>query len=90
MGYPSSLGASYLESYMQGRPLSVRISAAEREGDSDELRRLRGMEERRKVKEREKEKRRIEEEDEWEKPSAGGKSARNEDDDGFMGSMDDF
>ncbi|KAG9201371.1 hypothetical protein G6514_005743 [Epicoccum nigrum] len=90
VGYPSSLGASYLESYMQGRPLSVRISAAEREGDSDELRRLRGMEERRKVKEREKEeKRRIEEEDEWEKP-AGGKSARNEDDDGFMGSMDDF
>lgn len=90
VGYPSSLGASYLESYMQGRPLSVRMAAAEREGDSDELRRLRGMEERRKVKEREKEeKRRIEEEDEWEKPAAG-KSKGNEDDDGFMGSMDDF
>lgn len=90
VGYPSSLGASYLESYMQGRPLSVRMAAAEREGDSEEVRRLRGMEERRKVKEREKEeKRRIEEEDEWEKPAAG-KSKGNEDEDGFMGSMDDF
>ena len=90
VGYPSSLGASYLESYMQGRPLSVRMAAAEREGDSEELRRLRGMEERRKDKEREKEeKRRIEEEDEWEKPAAG-KSKGNEDEDGFMGSMDDF
>lgn len=29
-GYPSSLGASYLESYMQSRPLSVRLAAAER------------------------------------------------------------
>ncbi|KAF2477383.1 uncharacterized protein BDR25DRAFT_390039 [Lindgomyces ingoldianus] len=29
-GYPSSLGASYLESYMQNRPLSVRIAAAEK------------------------------------------------------------
>ncbi|KAF2277042.1 uncharacterized protein EI97DRAFT_376100 [Westerdykella ornata] len=29
-GYPSSLGASYLESYMKSRPLSVRIAAAEK------------------------------------------------------------
>ncbi|KAF2248230.1 hypothetical protein BU26DRAFT_329736 [Trematosphaeria pertusa] len=31
-GYPSSLGASYLESYMQTRPLSVRMAAAEKAG----------------------------------------------------------
>ncbi len=31
-GYPSSLGASYLESYMQSRPLSVRMQAATKEG----------------------------------------------------------
>ena len=29
-GYPSSLGASYLESYMKSRPLSVRVAAAEK------------------------------------------------------------
>ncbi|KAF2270119.1 hypothetical protein CC78DRAFT_507762 [Lojkania enalia] len=29
-GYPSSLGASYLESYMKSRPLSVRLAAAEK------------------------------------------------------------
>jgi hypothetical protein len=31
-GYPSSLGASYMESYMKSRPLSVRIAAAEKAG----------------------------------------------------------
>ncbi|KAF2875320.1 hypothetical protein BDV95DRAFT_485707 [Massariosphaeria phaeospora] len=31
-GYPSSLGASYLESYMQSRPLSVRMAAADKAG----------------------------------------------------------
>lgn len=30
VGYPSSLGASYLESYMATRPLSVRMAAVER------------------------------------------------------------
>ncbi|KAF2657238.1 hypothetical protein K491DRAFT_595379 [Lophiostoma macrostomum CBS 122681] len=34
-GYPSSLGASYLESYMKSRPLSVRIAAAEKAGLGD-------------------------------------------------------
>lgn len=34
-GYPSSLGASYLESYMQSRPLSVRMQAAD-EAERDE------------------------------------------------------
>jgi hypothetical protein len=29
-GYPSSLGASYLESYMKSRPLSVRVASAEK------------------------------------------------------------
>jgi len=31
-GYPSSLGASYMESYMQTRPLSVRLAAQEKAG----------------------------------------------------------
>jgi hypothetical protein len=31
-GYPSSLGASYLESYMQSRPLKVRMEAADKAG----------------------------------------------------------
>jgi hypothetical protein len=31
-GYPSSLGASYLESYMQSRPLRVRMEAADKAG----------------------------------------------------------
>jgi hypothetical protein len=31
-GYPSSLGASYLESYMKSRPLSVRVANAEKAG----------------------------------------------------------
>lgn len=32
LGFPSSLGASYMESYMQSRPLSVRMAAAEKAG----------------------------------------------------------
>ncbi|KAF1942291.1 hypothetical protein EJ02DRAFT_454487 [Clathrospora elynae] len=40
-GYPSSLGASYLESYMQNRPLSVRMQAADKAGlDAKEKRKL--------------------------------------------------
>lgn len=38
-GYPSSLGASYLESYMQTRPLRVRMEAADRAGLSEGERR---------------------------------------------------
>jgi len=34
-GYPSSLGASYLESYMQNRPLSVRMQTADKVGLSE-------------------------------------------------------
>jgi hypothetical protein len=43
LGYPSSLGASYMESYMQSRPLSVRMAAAEKAGlDEEEKELLRG------------------------------------------------
>ncbi|KAH6625601.1 hypothetical protein C7974DRAFT_203528 [Boeremia exigua] len=88
VGYPSSLGASYLESYMQGRPLSVRMTAAQREGDQDELKRLRGLEERRREKEeKDKKERERAEDDEWGVDVARGRDA---DDDDFMGSMDDF
>ncbi|OCK74549.1 hypothetical protein K432DRAFT_447231 [Lepidopterella palustris CBS 459.81] len=42
-GYPSSLGASYMESYMASRPLSVRIAAAEKaELDAEEVKKLIG------------------------------------------------
>jgi hypothetical protein len=40
-GYPSSLGASYLESYMQSRPLRVRKEAADKAGlDEKETREM--------------------------------------------------
>ena len=90
VGYPSSLGASYLESYMQGRPLSVRMAAAEREGDENEMRKLRNLEERRKKREsEEKAKHKVdrEEEEDWGAPPARSKDVDNDD---FMGSMDDF
>jgi hypothetical protein len=38
-GYPSSLGASYLESYMKSRPLSVRVASAEKAELVDEEKR---------------------------------------------------
>jgi hypothetical protein len=89
IGYPSSLGASYLESYMQSRPLSVRMAAAEREGDEAEVRRLRSIEQKRKEREAKesREKEQIDEED-WDLDV--GKVKDVDDDDDFMGSMDDF
>ncbi|KAF1970842.1 hypothetical protein BU23DRAFT_203786 [Bimuria novae-zelandiae CBS 107.79] len=36
LGYPSSVGASYMESYMASRPLSVRMAAAEKAGLGEE------------------------------------------------------
>ncbi|KAF2803474.1 uncharacterized protein BDZ99DRAFT_526404 [Mytilinidion resinicola] len=46
-GYPSSLGASYMESYMASRPLSVRIAAAEKaELEEEEAKKLIRSEER--------------------------------------------
>ncbi|KAF2497974.1 hypothetical protein BU16DRAFT_330813 [Lophium mytilinum] len=46
-GYPASLGASYMESYMASRPLSVRIAAAEKaELEEEEARKLVRPEER--------------------------------------------
>jgi hypothetical protein len=46
-GYPSSLGASYMESYMASRPLSVRIAAVEKaELEDEEAKKLVRSEER--------------------------------------------
>ncbi|KAH9866673.1 hypothetical protein J1614_008366 [Plenodomus biglobosus] len=83
-GYPSSLGASYLESYMQNRPLSVRMVAADKAGLGE--REKRGMLE---------EKRREEEEAEEEEFGMHIKGRRGDvgDDDDEMdivGSMEDF
>ncbi|KAJ4363547.1 hypothetical protein N0V83_009843 [Neocucurbitaria cava] len=57
-GYPSSLGASYLESYMQSRPLSVRMQAADKAGLEGREKQAMVMEEKERG-----EKDRIEEED---------------------------
>lgn len=80
---------------MQGRPLSVRMVAAEREGDEGEVRRLRGLEERRRKKEaderkeKEKERGKIEDDDDWDL-EGGHADGKDVGDDDFMGSMDDF
>lgn len=84
LGYPSSLGASYMESYMQSRPLSVRMAAAEKAGLSEgEKRRLvigkegEEREEQQREREREREARRRE-------------HRRDDDDMEIIGSMEDF
>lgn len=75
-GYPSSLGASYLESYMMSRPLSVRMAAAEKaELDQEERRIL--LEKK-------------EEEEEFEMDGIVTEKSGGEDEDDFMGNMDDF
>lgn len=83
-GYPSSLGASYLESYMQNRPLSVRMVAADKAGLGE--REKRGMLE---------EKRREEEEAEEEEfgmhiQARRGDVGDDDDEMDIVGSMEDF
>jgi hypothetical protein len=87
-GYPSSLGASYLESYMQNRPLSVRMQAANRSGlDEREKRRL--LEE--KKREQEDEEDSDEEDDAFSAQAQKNTAQRGQtDEDNFMGDMDDF
>jgi hypothetical protein len=79
-GYPSSLGASYMESYMQNRPLSVRMQAADKAGlDNEEKRKL--------LEEKDEEG----EEDSWIESSARGRTPpKDTDDDNFMGDMEGF
>lgn len=76
-GYPSSLGASYLESYMQHRPLKVRKDAADKAGlDEHEKRELLKDD-------------KMDEDDmglDIEVARVGHKDAEDE----IMGSMDDF
>ncbi|KAF1830576.1 hypothetical protein BDW02DRAFT_572869 [Decorospora gaudefroyi] len=84
-GYPSSLGASYMESYMQNRPLSVRMQAANKAGLDDE--------EKRKLVEEEDDEEGEGEEDEdfgGERERARARNAAHVDEDNFMGDMDDF
>ena len=80
LGYPSSVGASYMESYMASRPLSVRMAAAEKAGLSDaERRRLLNAGNARAA---------SEEAEEADPRHAHGK--RDDDDMEIVGSMDDF
>lgn len=80
LGYPSSVGASYMESYMASRPLSVRMAAAEKAGLSDaERRRLLNAGNARAA---------SEEAEEVDQRHANGK--RDDDDMDIVGSMDDF
>ena len=80
-GYPSSLGASYMESYMQNRPLSVRMQAADKAGLDDQ--------EKRKLLE---EKDEEEEGDSWIESSTArnATAVKDADEDNFMGDMEDF
>jgi hypothetical protein len=80
-GYPSSLGASYMESYMQNRPLSVRMNAADKAG-LDETEKKKLLEE----------KGEEDEEDSWVGSSTGSNRTRvkETDEDNFMGDMEDF
>jgi hypothetical protein len=74
-GYPSSLGASYMESYMKGRPLKVRMETADKAGMS------------------EKEKAQLLKKDEarGDKMEVDVERVRGADEeDNFMGEMDDF
>lgn len=79
LGYPSSLGASYMESYMQSRPLSVRMAAAEKAGMSEAERRrlVNGREREREEQERVREEQRSQEQ-------------KDDDDMDITGSMEDF
>jgi hypothetical protein len=85
-GYPSSLGASYMESYMQNRPLSVRMQAANKAGlDEEEKKRLlEGKDE-----EEDEEEEAKDDFDDDNDPSARHKMV-DAGDDNFMGDMDDF
>lgn len=80
-GYPSSLGASYLESYMQSRPLRVRMEAADRAGLEGQERE--GLLEGKVVE--------GDGEDEEEEQRERKGKRRDEDDEGdFMGEMEGF
>ncbi|KAI8942107.1 hypothetical protein NX059_000202 [Plenodomus lindquistii] len=78
-GYPSSLGASYLESYMQNRPLSVRMVAADKAGLSE--RDKRGMREEARIEEQE---------DEEFGRSIPGRGRDDDDEMDIVGSMEGF
>lgn len=80
-GYPSSLGASYLESYMQNRPLSVRMQAADKAGLSE-----------REKREMLAQKREEEEEKDFEMEivGGGGRVREGDDDMDIVGSMEGF
>jgi hypothetical protein len=93
-GYPSSLGASYLESYMKSRPLSVRLAAAEKgELVVDEKKKLvSGDKRERKDKEKKEKKRKKRDGELGVGVDANGAKGRVVDDvdDGVMGAMDGF
>lgn len=82
LGYPSSLGASYMESYMASRPLSVRMAAAAKAGLSEsERRRLMQL--------GEPGGQRAESEEAEEEPRTAQRR-RDDDDMDIIGSMEDF
>ncbi|KAI1669373.1 Tymo-45kd-70kd multi-domain protein [Pyrenophora tritici-repentis] len=93
-GYPSSLGASYMESYMQNRPLSVRMQAANKAGLGDIEKRI--LLEEKEDEDEEEEEEEVEDEDEDDdfvthsQVERGRTQDKDKDDDNFMGDMDDF
>jgi hypothetical protein len=95
-GYPSSLGASYLESYMQSRPLRVRMEAADKAGlgeEEKEKMKAGRREEEEEMKEKGGRSRTRDEDVEMEEslPRTGrSRAGAGDDDDDFMGEMEDF
>jgi hypothetical protein len=77
------LGASYMESYMQSRPLSVRMAAAEKAGMSE-------AERRRLVNGREREREEREEQERRSREEERRQQQRDDDDMDIIGSMEDF
>jgi hypothetical protein len=93
-GYPSSLGASYLESYMQSRPLRVRMEAADKAGlgevEKEKMKAGRREEEEEMRGKGGRSRTGGEDEDVEMEESVPRRGKGVEEDDDFMGEMEDF
>ncbi|KAF1847485.1 uncharacterized protein K460DRAFT_363552 [Cucurbitaria berberidis CBS 394.84] len=89
-GYPSSLGASYLESYMQGRPLSVRMQAADKAGLEGREKREMVMKNREREQREQREQQEQNEEEEFGLDIKGSRAKEEDDDMDIVGSMEGF
>jgi hypothetical protein len=89
-GYPSSLGASYLESYMQSRPLRVRMEAASKAGLDEREKKVMMSGGKKAVDAEKKEKAKDKEEREKEKEKERKRQLDVDEDMDIMGEMEGF